>query len=136
MHFFHKLPRWINTNGEHQSWRGSSQLSNGTSPNSKCYLSNKLCIDEVRPLKLNYRSLVMGQFWFYMILLKSLVHFLSLTLVKHVGVIKEAFLSSLGSKVWILTCKINGGIQILSIGLIIQMTHSLSKSIQDQIKLR
>ena len=60
MSIFHQLPRWINKNGEHQSWRGSSQLSIATSPSSKGYLSIKLCIDELRTLKLNYRSCTYG----------------------------------------------------------------------------
>ena len=58
MDIFHKFPRWINTNGEHQCWRWSSQLSIATSPSSKGYLSSKLCIDEHETLKLNYRSCI------------------------------------------------------------------------------
>ena len=98
MHCFHKFQGWINTNIEHQNWRRLSQLSNGTSPNSNCYLSIKLCIDEVKLMKLNYRSWYYGTFVILHDFSQVFGAFWSLTIVKHVGIIKGAFFSSLGSK--------------------------------------
>ena len=127
---FHKSPRWTNTSGEHQSWRGTSQLSIATSPSSKGYLSKKLCIDEHETLKLNYRSCNYGTVLHLHDFSQSLDIILvfnnSQTYPKHqwsiplVPWIKKSHFCIIDQR-WI---------SKLSIGIDNQMTHLLSK---DQI---